>query len=77
MALPVKTSDAPYQGIPKSPRALFRFIGTSLLAGMICAMLGGGIALFMGLSPIITGSVSGFTAAVIVAVVILRYGQTD
>ena len=75
MALPVQASGATHRGIPKSPRALFKFIGTSLLAGITCAMFGGGIALALGLSPIIAGSVSGIVAAVIVALVILRYGQ--
>jgi hypothetical protein len=38
-------------------------------------MFGGGIALALGLSPVIAGSVSGTIAAVVVALVILRYGQ--
>ena len=75
MTLPVQTSGATYRGIPKSPRALFKFVGTSLLAGLTCTIFGGGIALALGLSPIIAGSVSGTVATVIVALVILRYGQ--
>lgn len=65
-----------WQGIPRSPRALCLLVGTSLLAGLVCATLGGGIAHLLGLSAIIAGSVSGVAASVAVAVVILRYGQT-
>jgi len=73
--MPVKALIAKYRGIPKSPRAWVKFFGTSLLAGITCAMFGGGIALALGLSPVIAGSVSGAVATVIVALVIFRYGQ--
>ena len=63
------------RGIPKSLRAWLKFFGTSLLAGITCAMFGGGISITLGKSPLIAGSVSGVVATVIVAIVILRYGQ--
>jgi hypothetical protein len=75
MTPPVQASGAAQRGIPKSPRALLRFVGTSLLAGIVSAMFGGGIALALGLSPVIAGSVAGTVAAVIVALVMLRHGQ--
>jgi hypothetical protein len=39
-------------------------------------MLGGGLAFLFGLSPAIAGGVSGATATVVVAWVILRHGPT-
>ena len=75
MTLPVQASGTTHRSVPKSPGALLKLVGTSILAGITCAMFGGGIALALGLSPIIAGSVSGTVAAVIVALVVLRYGQ--
>jgi hypothetical protein len=77
MTSPAQASGATWRGIPKSPRALFKLVGTALLAGSVCAMCGGGVGLWLGLSPVITGSVSGTLGAAWVATAILRYGQTE
>ena len=68
------TAVGAFPGAPKSPRAVFRLVGTSLLAGAVCAMFGGGLAFFLGLSPAIAAGVSGSAAALVVGMVILRYG---
>jgi hypothetical protein len=74
MDRPTEPSGIKYLGIPRSPGALLNLLGTSLLAGAVCAMFGGGVALFVGLSPVIAGGVSGIIAAVVVGLAILRYG---
>jgi hypothetical protein len=64
-----------YQGIPTSPRALIKLVGTSLLAGIVCAMFGGGVAYFLGVSAVVAGSVAGIVGASAVGLIILRHGQ--
>lgn len=80
MAPPIDDVEPPrsgFRGIPRSSRALFSLVGTSLLAGIVSAMFAGGIALALGLSPVLAGGVSGSLAAGAVAWFILRDGPAD
>ena len=62
----------------KHPKATWRYIlGTAALAGASCAGFSIAVALFFGLSPWISGPVTGAAAALFVGHAIYKYGPGD
>jgi len=74
MGQPNSASRGTWAGVPRTPRALAKFLATALLAGMAGALLAAIAADALGLSALIAALVSGPLAAVFIALLIARHG---
>ena len=74
MNRPVPTLARTWPGLPRTPRAVIRFLGTLVLAGFAGAIFAALAAQALGLSMLIAGGVSGTLLAVFVALLIARHG---
>lgn len=62
-----------WPGVPRTPRACFRFIATAILAAVAGASLTAVAAQVLGVSVLIASTVAGTLAAVVVALLIARH----
>jgi ABC-type thiamin/hydroxymethylpyrimidine transport system permease subunit len=61
-------------GVPRTPRAAVKLVGTAVLAGLVGGSCSALAAHALGLSTLIAGSVSGVAAALAVGLSIARHG---